>query len=411
MKNVVIGVAGGIAAYKSLDVVSRLKKKDINVDVIMTESATQFVTALSFQSLSQNPVITNMFDEPKAFEIAHISLAKKADLLLVCPATANIIGKVANGIADDMLSTTIMATKAKVVFALAMNTNMYNNPIFQENVSKLRKLGYHFIDPDSGRLACGDTGKGKLADPEIIVEEVTNLLGKSSVDNLSTSDRDDTSLGIFNNDFKGKRVLITAGPTVVPVDPVRILTNRSSGKMGYSIAKAAQNRGADVTLISGPVSLPKIEGIRTQYIETNEDMYNAVVKNLEDTDILIMTAAVADYKIKNYSSDKIKKDDGDLILSFERDRDILKSLNKTRPDQLFIGFAAESNDHDKNAMKKLREKNIDMIVMNDISHSAVFGKDDTDITVFTKEKKNKFSGSKDQASDFILNEIKDTLIK
>ncbi len=235
-KNVVIGVTGGVAVYKALDVISRLKKKDINVGVIMTKSACEFVTPLSFQSLSQNAVIKNMFDEPKVFEIQHISLAKKADILVVVPATANIIGKVANGIADDMLSTTIMATNAKVIFAPAMNTNMYNNPIVKENIKKLKSYGYEFINPSSGRLACGDVGNGKLADTEEIAEVVLSHLHEPK-------------------DLVGKKVLVTAGPTRANIDPVRFLTNRSTGKMGYAIAEEARDRGAEVVLVSGPTSI------------------------------------------------------------------------------------------------------------------------------------------------------------
>lgn len=395
MKNVVLGVTGGIAAYKALDVVSKLKKSDVNVDVIMTKSSQKFVTDLSFQSLSQNPVITDMFQEPKAFEIAHISLAKKADVLLVCPATANIIGKVSNGIADDMLSTTIMATRAKVVFALAMNTNMYENPIVQDNINKLKKLGYYFIEPESGRLACGDVGKGKLEDTTIIYEKVMELLKEDQ-----TLDIDDAK-----KDLLGVKVLITAGPTIVPIDPVRILTNRSSGKMGYSLAEEAKRRGADVTLISGTRNLKDIEGIKTIHIETNQEMLDASKQEFKNTDILIMTAAVADYKIKEFSSSKIKKEDGELNLSFVRDNDILKTLSKEKEKQYLVGFAAESDNHDKNALGKLKKKNLDMIVMNDISESKVFGKADTKITVFTKDSSKDFEGTKANAASFIINEV------
>lgn len=365
-KCVVVGVSGGVAVYKALDVISRLRKKDVEVHVIMTKSATEFVTPLSFQSLSQNMVITDMFAEPKAWEIQHISLAKKADLMLIVPATANIIGKVANGIADDMLSTTIMATKAPVVFCPAMNTNMYENPIVQRNISLLKELGYEFIEPASGRLACGDEGKGKLQDTEIIAEETLRRLHSTK-------------------DLLGKKVVVTAGPTMVPIDPVRILTNRSSGKMGYSIAEEARDRGAEVVLISGPTSLIKPNGIKVIDIKTNEDMFNAIKNEFKDADIVIKSAAVADYKAKNYSNEKIKKTGDDLNLIFERDRDILKTLGDMKENQILVGFAAESSNLKENAKGKLERKNLDYIVANDISKSETgFASDENKVTIISK---------------------------
>ncbi|MDK0795860.1 bifunctional phosphopantothenoylcysteine decarboxylase/phosphopantothenate--cysteine ligase CoaBC [Clostridium perfringens] len=365
-KCVVVGVSGGVAVYKALDVISRLRKKDVEVHVIMTKSATEFVTPLSFQSLSQNMVITDMFAEPKAWEIQHISLAKKADLMLIVPATANIIGKVANGIADDMLSTTIMATKAPVVFCPAMNTNMYENPIVQRNISLLKELGYEFIEPASGRLACGDEGKGKLQDTEIIAEETLRRLHSTK-------------------DLLGKKVVVTAGPTMVPIDPVRILTNRSSGKMGYSIAEEARDRGAEVVLISGPTSLRKPNGIKVIDIKTNEDMFNAIKNEFEDADIVIKSAAVADYKAKNYRNEKIKKTGDDLNLIFERDRDILKTLGDMKENQILVGFAAESSNLKENAKGKLERKNLDYIVANDISKPETgFASDENKVTIISK---------------------------
>lgn len=365
-KCVVVGVSGGVAVYKALDVISRLRKKDVEVHVIMTKSATEFVTPLSFQSLSQNMVITDMFAEPKAWEIQHISLAKKADLMLIVPATANIIGKVANGIADDMLSTTIMATKAPVVFCPAMNTNMYENPIVQRNISLLKELGYEFIEPASGRLACGDEGKGKLQDTEIIAEETLRRLHSTK-------------------DLLGKKVVVTAGPTMVPIDPVRILTNRSSGKMGYSIAEEARDRGAEVVLISGPTSLRKPNGIKVIDIKTNEDMFNAIKNEFEDADIVIKSAAVADYKAKNYSNEKIKKTGDDLNLIFERDRDILKTLGDMKKNQILVGFAAESSNLKENAKGKLDRKNLDYIIANDISKPETgFASDENKVTIISK---------------------------
>lgn len=365
-KTVVLGVCGGIAAYKALDVVSRLKKKDFDVHVIMTKSACEFVTPLSFQSLSQNMVIKDMFDEPKAWEIQHISLAKKADLMLIVPATANVIGKVANGIADDMLSTTIMATKAPVVFSPAMNTNMYKNPIVQANIEKLEKFGYTFINPDSGRLACGDNGEGKLPDTSYIAEYVTSMLYDIK-------------------DLKGKKVLVTAGPTVAPVDPVRFIGNNSSGKMGYAIAEEARDRGAEVTLISGPCELKAPFGLNVVNVNTTEEMYNSVLEHFDNSNIVIKAAAVADYKPKVYSEKKIKKSEDDLTIEFERSRDILKTLGEKKTNQILVGFAAESNDLIQNATKKIKNKNLDYIVANDITQKDTgFSSDDNLVTILSK---------------------------
>ncbi|HBL07135.1 MULTISPECIES: bifunctional phosphopantothenoylcysteine decarboxylase/phosphopantothenate--cysteine ligase CoaBC [unclassified Clostridium] len=368
-KNVVIGVTGGVAVYKALDVISRLKKKDINVDVIMTKSACEFVTPLSFQSLSQNAVIKNMFDEPKVFEIQHISLAKKADILVVVPATANIIGKVANGIADDMLSTTIMATNAKVIFAPAMNTNMYNNPIVKENIKKLKSYGYEFINPSSGRLACGDVGNGKLADTEEIAEVVLSHLHEPK-------------------DLVGKKVLVTAGPTRANIDPVRFLTNRSTGKMGYAIAEEARDRGAEVVLVSGPTSIKAPLGVKIIKVETNEEMLKAVKAEFDTSDIVVKSAAVSDYKPKTYSDKKIKKGPGNLNIELERDNDILKELGTLKKHQILVGFAAESNDVIENAHIKLKKKNLDYIVANNITESnAGFGSDTNRVTVINRDGK------------------------
>ena len=367
-KCVVIGVTGGIAVYKALDVISALRKKDIEVHVIMTESATKFVNPLTFQSISQNMVVTDMFAEPKAWEIQHISLAQKADLMLIAPATANIIGKVANGISDDMLSTTIMAaSKAKVIFAPAMNTHMYQNRIVQGNIEKLKSYGYDFIEPASGRLACGDIGVGKLADVNTIVERVL------------------TKLNDKEQDLNGKKVLISAGPTIAPIDPVRYITNRSTGKMGYAIAEEARDRGAEVVLVSGPTNLNPPKNVRVINIKTNEEMKNEIYDNFEWADIVIKSAAVADYKPKEYSEEKIKKGEGDLNLCLTRDNDILKSLGDMKTHQILVGFAAESNDVLKNADKKLKNKNLDFIVANDITASDTgFGSEDNKVVILSK---------------------------
>ena len=366
-KCVVIGFNGGIAVYKSLDVISALRKKDIEVHVIMTESASKFVNPLTFQSISQNMVVTDMFSEPKAWEIQHISLAQKADLMLIAPATANVIGKISNGIADDMLSTTVMATKAKVLIAPAMNTNMYQNPIVQNNISKLKDFGYKFIEPASGRLACGDIGIGKLADVNTIVERVIEELEDKEQDLL------------------GKKVLVSAGPTIAPIDPVRYITNRSTGKMGYAIAKEARDRGAEVILVSGPTNLEPPKNVKIINIKTNEEMKKEILQNFKWADIVIKSAAVADYKPKEYSKEKIKKGEGDLNICLTRDNDILKSLGDIKTHQVLVGFAAESNNVLENAERKLKNKNLDFIVANDITSSDTgFGSEDNKVVILSK---------------------------
>ncbi|WP_251860349.1 bifunctional phosphopantothenoylcysteine decarboxylase/phosphopantothenate--cysteine ligase CoaBC [Clostridium sp. Marseille-Q2269] len=366
-KCVVLGVTGGIASYKALDIVSKLKKLNYDVNVIMTESALKFINILPFQSLSGNMVSEDMFEEPKAFEIQHISLAKKADIMLIAPATANIIGKVANGIADDMLSTTIMAATCPVVFVPAMNTNMYKNPIVKNNIEKLKSFGYKFIDPISGRLACGDVGEGKMAHTEDIVEITHSMLYPIK-------------------DLKGKNVLVTAGPTLAPIDPVRYITNRSSGKMGYSIAKEAIDRGANVTLISGPTNIKVPLGVKLINVNTNEEMLMTVKDRFKDQHIIIKSAAVADYKPKEYKEHKIKKTGDNLNLELIRDKDILKELGLIKENQILVGFAAESKDLLENAKSKLEKKNLDFIVANNIlSKETGFASEDNLVTIISKD--------------------------
>ncbi|MGH4050494.1 MAG: bifunctional phosphopantothenoylcysteine decarboxylase/phosphopantothenate--cysteine ligase CoaBC [Clostridium sp.] len=366
-KIVVIGVTGGIAVYKALDVISRLKKENVEVYVIMTKAAIEFVNPITFQTLSQNIVICDMFDEPKAWELQHISLAKKADLFVIVPATANIIGKVAGGISDDMLTTTIMATKAPVIFAPAMNVNMYNNKILQSNIKKLKEFGYGFIDPISGRLACGDIGEGKLAQTEDVFEIIMSNLYPIK-------------------DMVGIKVLVTAGPTIAPIDPVRYITNRSSGKMGYAIASEARDRGALVTLISGPCSEKVPTGVNIIRISTNDEMRKAVISNFENSNIVVKAAAVSDYKTKIYSNSKIKKSENGLNLEFVRDNDILQELGSLKKNQILVGFAAESNDLLQNAKTKLLKKNLDYIVANDITKTDIgFGTDDNKVIILSKD--------------------------
>ena len=393
-KTVVIGVSGGIAVYKTLDVVSRLRKLGVNVNVIMTKSATEFVTPLSFQSLSQNYVVCDMFEDPKTWDVEHISLAKRADVFLIAPATANVIGKIANGIADDMLTTTVMATKAKVLIAPAMNTNMYENPILQRNINTLKELGYNFVDPESGRLACGDTGKGKLASPETIVDEVVKLLSKGQ-------------------DLKGKSIIVTAGPTVESIDPMRYITNRSTGKMGYSIAKEAIERGADVTLITGPTNLTPPQNLKKLVkIESAKDMYEAVLANLDENDVVIKSAAVADYKPKNYSNKKIKKSDDDLVIELDRNKDIAQEIGKIKNNKILVGFAAETNDLIENASLKIKKKNIDFIVANDLTkEGAGFGVDTNIVKIIDKEGNitEYPKMKKEEVANIILDKIKELL--
>lgn len=367
-KTVVIGVSGGIAVYKVCDVVSRLKKLGANVHVIMTKSATEFVAPLTFQSLSQNYVVSDMFEEPKTWDVEHISLAKKADVFLIAPATANVIGKIACGISDDMLSTTVMATKGKVLIAPAMNTNMYENPIVQRNIDTLKALNYDFIEPESGRLACGDMGKGKLASPENIVEAVVRALTKKQ-------------------DLKGERIIITAGPTVEAIDPVRYLTNRSTGKMGYAIAKEAIERGAEVTLVSGPTKLEPPKNLRKFIkIESAQEMYEAVLDNLDENQVIIKSAAVADYKPKSYCNKKIKKNDDDLVIRLDRNKDIAYEIGKIKNDKILVGFAAETNDLIENAKNKVKKKNLDFIVANDLTkEGAGFGVDTNIVKIIDKD--------------------------
>ena len=396
-KTVVIGVSGGIAVYKACDVVSRLKKLNANVHVIMTKSAAEFVTPLTFQSLSQNYVVSDMFEEPKTWDVEHISLAKKADVFLIAPATANVIGKVANGIADDMLTTTVMATTGKVLIAPAMNTNMYRNPILQRNISILKELGYNFVDPDSGRLACGDIGEGKLASPEKIVDAVVDLFNEDKKDLL------------------GKKIMITAGPTVESIDPVRYLTNRSTGKMGYAIAKMAANRGADVTLVSGPTNIEPPSNIKKLIkVQSAKDMYDAIIDNFDENQVIIKSAAVADYKPKNYSDKKIKKSNDDLIIELDRNKDIAYELGKIKKNKILVGFAAETNDLIENAKGKISKKNLDFIVANDLTESgAGFGTDTNIVKIIDKDGNiAKYPQmKKDEVADVILDKVKSLLEK
>lgn len=362
-KHLVIGVTGGIASYKALDVVSRLKKKGYTISVVMTKNACEFVTPLSFQTISQNYVTTDMFQEPKVWEVEHIEIAKKADAFLIVPATANFVGKVASGIADDMLTTTVMATKAPIICVPSMNTNMYENPIFQQNLEKLSQLGYHFIEPDSGMLACGDVGKGKLPDPQVIVDQTIAI--------LETYER--------NKDYVGKKVLITAGPTIEPIDPVRYITNYSSGKMGFALAQEALQRGAEVTLVTGPVNLECSKNINRVDVQSTEDMNESVHQYFEWADIIIKAAAPSDYRPTKTLDSKIKKDSEQMSIHLTQNPDILKSLGEKKGNKILVGFAAETDNILEYAKDKIQKKNLDFIVANNIKDEGAGFKADTNI--------------------------------
>ncbi len=371
-KTIVLGVTGGIAAYKAADVVSRLKKQGADVYVIMTQNSTQFVSALTFQSLSQNYVVTDMFEDPKTWDVEHIALAKRADLFLIAPASANVIGKIAHGIADDMLTTTVMATEAPVYLAVAMNTKMYENPILQNNLTILKSYGYNIINPDSGRLACGDIGAGKLAGPERIVDEVVAYFETESINSKSKV-------------LTGKSILITAGPTRESIDPVRYISNESSGKMGYAIAKVALEMGADVTLVSGPTSIKAPEGVRLISVVSTQDMFDAVMANKE-VDVIIKAAAPADYRPAQVSTEKIKKKEASMQIEMVKNPDILKTLGEVKTNQLLVGFAAETQNLKAYALGKLNEKNLDFIVGNNVAEKgAGFDVDTNIVTIFDKD--------------------------
>ena len=364
-KNIVLGITGGIAAYKACELIRLMAKSGANVNVIMTKGAAEFVTPLTLQTLSRNPVHTDLFSLTQEAEVGHISLADRADLFVIAPATANVIGKIAGGIADDLLTTTIMATKVPVLLAPAMNCNMYENPIVQENMNKLKGYGYIFIDSETGELACGYEGKGRMAEPGDIMEEIETILSPK--------------------DLKGERIVVTAGPTYEAIDPVRFIGNRSSGKMGYALARMALRRGAEVTLISGHSSLLSPRGARFISVESAEEMSKAVTANLKDATIVIMAAAVADYRPKKAASEKLKKGAVSISLDLEKTEDIISEIGRRKRKRLIIGFAAETNNLWANAKKKLKEKNLDLIIANNVKEpGAGFGVDTNIVTILDK---------------------------
>ena len=368
--NILLCVSGGIAVYKAVALVSKLSQAGMNVKVMMTESARQFVNPLSFQVMSKNDVFYDTFDEKDSAVIAHIDLADWADLILVAPATANTIGKLANGIADDMITTTLLATTAPVWIAPAMNVHMYDHPAVKRNLAQLATDGYRFIEPSEGFLACGYIGKGRLEEPEKITKLVVKHFRAPVKPQL----------------LKGKKVVVSAGPTLERIDPVRFITNYSSGKMGYAMAEAARDLGADVVLVSGPVALEAPSGMKVVQVESAQQMFEAIEAEFENAHIVIKTAAVADYRPKQFHATKVKKQDGDANIELERTIDILATLGARKTTQVLIGFAAETNNVENYAQQKLVKKNADYIIANDVTEEgAGFGTDTNRVTLFGRD--------------------------
>lgn len=387
-KTVVLGVTGGIAAYKMPNVARMLKKMHCNVHVIMTQNATNFITATTFEILTGNKCLIDTFDRNFEFSVEHVAIAKQADLVLIAPATANVIGKIAGGIADDMLTTTVMACTCKILIAPAMNHNMYHNSIVQENIEKLKRHGYEIIDPVCGMLANGDTGDGKLPSEETLVSYVVRELA-------------------HEKDLHGKKVLVTAGPTQEAIDPVRYITNHSTGKMGYALAEAAMLRGAEVTLISGPTAIEPPMFVNVIPIISAQEMFEKVATNATENDIIIKAAAVADYRPKEVCDEKIKKSDHDTEIELERTTDILAYLGKNKGKTFLCGFSMETENMLENSRRKLDKKNLDMIVANNLKDKgAGFGVDTNLITIITRDRELQLElMSKQDAANCILDEI------
>ena len=388
-KTVVLGVTGSIAAYKIANLASMLVKAHCDVHVIMTKNATNFINPITFETLTNHKCLVDTFDRNFEFQVEHVSLAQKADLMMIAPASANVIGKVAHGIADDMLTTTIMACSSKVIFSPAMNTHMYENPILQDNLKILKKYGYEIVDPAVGYLACGDTGAGKMPEPETLYQYILRDLAREK-------------------DLKGLKIMVTAGPTQESIDPVRYITNHSSGKMGYAIARNAMQRGADVTLVSGPVALAPVPFVRTIPVTTAQEMFEAVRDNLDAQDILIKSAAVADYRPSQVSEETVKQSDGEMSIELERTQDILGYVARhRREDQVICGFSMETQNMLENSRKKLDKKNLDMIAANNLKDAgAGFATDTNLITIITeKEEKALPLLTKDEAAHELLSYI------
>jgi len=388
-RTVVLGVSGSIAAYKTASLASALKKIGADVHVIMTHNATNFINPITFESLTGNKCLVDTFDRNFQFQVEHVSIAKKADVFMLAPASANVIGKIAHGIADDMLTTTIMACKCRVFISPAMNTNMYTNPILQDNLDALRKYGYEIIEPASGYLACGDTGAGKMPEPEELLSYIVRECA-------------------FEKDMAGKKVLVTAGPTMEAIDPVRYITNHSSGKMGYALAKMAMLRGADVTLVSGKTSITPPDFVKTVFITSAKEMFDAVTSVSNEQDIIIKAAAVADYRPVNVSDEKVKKADGDLSIPLERTDDILKLLGEHKKEGQFLcGFSMETSNMISNSRAKLVKKNLDMIAANNLKVEGAGFKGDTNVlTLITQNEEVSLElMSKEDAANVILDKI------
>lgn len=389
-KTIVLGVTGSIAAYKIANLASSLKKMNADVHVIMTKNATNFINPITFETLTGNKCLVDTFDRNFEFNVEHVSLAKKCDIFMVAPATANIIGKIAAGICDDMLTTTLFATKAPKLISPAMNTNMYENPILKDNIKKLKDYGYKFIEPATGYLACGDTGAGKLPDEGVLLNAILKEIA-------------------YPHDYEGKNILITAGPTMEAIDPVRYITNHSSGKMGYSIANKAILRGANVVLISGPTNEKAIEGIKVISTKSALDMFNAVKDNYKNADIIIMSAAIADYTPVEVAANKIKKSDDNLSINLKRTDDILKYLGENKENQKIIGFSMETENMLENSRKKLLKKNCDMICANSLNSSKTGFKAPTnEVTLITKDSETLLElDTKENIANKILDYIKE----
>lgn len=388
-KTVVLAVSGSIAAYKIASLASALKKLHANVQVLMTRNAVNFINPITFESLTGNKCLVDTFDRNFQYSVEHVALAKQADVVLVAPASANVIGKIAHGIADDMLTTTVMACKCKKIIAPAMNTNMFDNPILQDNLKILEHYGYEVISPAVGYLACGDTGAGKMPEPELLLQYILREIA-------------------YEKDMQGKRVLVTAGPTQEAIDPVRFITNHSTGKMGYAIAKMCMLRGAEVTLVSGPTSIAKPEFVHVVDVVTAKEMYEEVTKRAKDQDIIIKAAAVADYRPKSVSSEKMKKKDDDLAISMERTDDILKFLGEHKKEHQFLcGFSMETENMLENSRKKLEKKHLDMIVANNLKvEGAGFAGDTNVVTIITgQEEVSLGKMTKEETALRILDEI------
>ena len=388
-KTIVLGVSGGIACFKAAALASKLSKLHADVQVIMTENAAQFVTPLTFEQLTGNRALMDTFDRNFAHKVEHIAVADRADLVLIAPATANVLAKLANGLADDMLTTTVLACDCPKAAAPAMNTRMYENPVTQDNLNKLRGYGWEIVEPEAGLLACGAIGKGRLPEPEELVEVCLHALA-------------------HDKDMAGRRVLVTAGPTQEDLDPVRYLTNRSTGKMGYAIARAAARRGAEVTLVSGPTDLKEPRYVKTVQIRSAQEMFEAVMENAPQSDIIIKAAAVADYRPASVAENKIKKKDGDLSIPLERTRDILGELGRTkREGQFLCGFSMETENVLENSRKKLEKKNLDLIAANNVKVAgAGFAVDTNVLTLISPDSVCELPLlSKDEAADALLDEI------